>query len=85
MIVRSVVYCRQKIGLTFDSVRTEYELNENYTVWYNSYIPCWRTFAFHSVQKKKQICYFLPFHFDLERLCEVANVKYLLFYWEFSK
>lgn len=32
MIVRSVVYCRQKIGLTFDSVRTEYELNENYTV-----------------------------------------------------
>ena len=32
MIVRSVVYCTQKIGLTFDSVRTEYEVNENYTV-----------------------------------------------------
>ena len=28
MIVRSIVYCRQKIGFTFDSVRTEHELNE---------------------------------------------------------
>lgn len=36
-------------------------------------------------KKSKSVILFFFFHFDKERLCEVANVKYLLFYWEFSK